>query len=70
MRAWRSILIGWTSSTVIDSEGKKVLIPEVDWSNDDDYLANYNNKALHAIFKGCDTDHIKLISSFETTKEA
>ena len=54
---------------MIDSEGKKVLKPEVDWSNYDDRLTNYNNKALHAIFIGCDADHIKLISSCETTKE-
>ena len=31
---------------------------------------NYNNKALHAIFNECDADHIKLISSCETAKEA
>ena len=53
-----------------DDKGKKVTKPEVDWSNDDDHLANYNNKALHAIFNGCDADHIKLTSSCETTKEA
>ena len=70
VRAWRSISTSWSPPTVIDSEGKKVLKPEVDWSNDDDYLANYNNKALHAIFYGCDADHITLISSCETTKEA
>ena len=42
----------------------------VDWSNDDDRFTNYNNKALHVIFNGCDAEHIKLISSFETAKEA
>ena len=55
---------------MIDSEGKKVLKPEVDQSNDDDRLVNYNNKALHTVFNGCDADHIKLISSCETAKEA
>ena len=70
VRAWRSILAGWTPSMVTDSEGKKILKPEVDWSNDDDCLANYNNKALHAIFNMCDADHIKLISLCETAKEA
>ena len=70
VRACRSILTGWTPSMVTDSEGKKVLKPEIDWSIEDDRLANYNNKALHAIFSECDTDHIKLISSCETTKEA
>ena len=68
MKAWRSILTGRVPPTVTDNEGKKVLKPEVDWSNDDNRLANYNNKALHAIFNRCDADHIKLISSCETTK--
>ena len=36
VRAWRSILTVWTPLIVTDSEGKKVLKPEVDWSNDDD----------------------------------
>ena len=55
---------------VTDSEGKKILKPEIDWSTEDDCLANYNNKALHTIFNGCDSDHIKLISSCETAKVA
>ena len=70
VRACRSILIGWTPPTITDDEGKKVLKPEVESSNDDDHWANYNNKALHAIFNGCDSYHIKLISSCETAKEA
>ena len=70
VRVWISILTGWTPPIVINSEGKKVLNPEVDWSNNDNRLANYNNKALHAIFNGCDANHIKLISSYETAQEA
>ena len=42
----------------------------MDLSNDDDHMANYNKKELHVIFDGCDADHIKLISSWKTTKEA
>ena len=41
MRAWRSILTGWTLPTMTDSEGKKVLEPEVDWSNDDCYIPDF-----------------------------
>ena len=70
IRALRSILIGWKPFILTDSEGMKVIKPEVDWSNDDDCLANYNNMALHVTFNGFDTEHIKLISSCETTKEA
>ena len=70
VRAWKSILSGWTPPMVTDSEGKKVLKPEIDWLTEDDRLENYNKKALHAIYNGCDTDHIKLTSSCETAKEA
>ena len=37
---------------------------------ENDRLAKYNNKALHAIFNGYDAEHIKLISSYELAKEA
>ena len=53
-----------------NSKGKKSIKPEVDWSNDDDRVANYNNKALHAIFNECNIKHIKLISSCKMAKEA
>ena len=69
-RAWRSILIGWTPPMITDGEGKKILKPEIDWSTEDDHFVNYNNKSLHAIFNGCDADHISLISLCETAKEA
>ena len=63
-------MTGWTTTTTTDSEGKKNIKLEVDWSNNNDCFANYNNKALHAIFNRCDAEHIKLISSCETAKEA
>ena len=70
MRASRLILTGWTPPIVTDSKGKTSIKPEIDWSMKDERLANYNNNALHAIFNACDTEHIKLISLCETTKEA
>ena len=70
VRAWRSILTGWHHQLPQIIKEKKSLKPEVDWSKEDERLANYNTKALHAIFNGCDTDHIKLISSYKTAKEA
>ena len=69
VRAQRSILTGWTPPTVTNSEGKKSIKPEVDQSNNDDRLANYNKKALHTLFNGCDVEHTKLISSCEIAKE-
>ena len=70
VRAWRSILTGWSYSTTMDFEGNEVPKVEIDWSNDDDKLANFNNKALNAIFIGVDTKKIKLIFSCESAKEA
>ena len=70
MKAWRSILTWWSYLITIDYEGKKVPKAKIDWSNEDDKLANYNNKALNIIFNEVDAEQIKLISSFESTKEA
>ena len=63
-------MTGWPPPTIKDDEGKTILEAEINWSTDDDRLANYNNKALHTIFNGCDAEHIKLTSSCETDKEA
>ena len=46
------MLIGWKHPTTKDYEGNVVLTPEVKWSTNDDRLANYNSKALNAIFNG------------------
>ena len=50
--AWRSILTGWSRSTIKDSDHNETINAEVDWSNDDDKLVNSNNKALNTIFNG------------------
>ena len=70
MRAWRSILIGWSHPTTKDSKGNEIPKVEIDWSNDDDKLENFNNKALNSIFKGVNVKQIKLISSCESAKKA
>ena len=56
----------WSPPTTKDSDGNEAIKAEIDWSNDDDKLADYNNKALHAIFNGVDAEQIKLISSCES----
>ena len=70
VKAWRSILIGLSPHTTKDFEGNETIKVEIDWSNNDDKLANYNNKALNAILNGLDAKQIKLVSSCESTKEA
>ena len=70
VKAWRSILTGWSSLITKDFEGNETIKAEIDWSNDDDKLANYNNMALNTIFNRNDAEQIKLIFSCESTKEA
>ncbi|PON99959.1 hypothetical protein TorRG33x02_043770, partial [Trema orientale] len=69
-KAWRSVLSGWSPPTIKDDEGKDIIKPELSWSSDDDKLANYNSKALHAILNGVDTTKIKMITNCESAKEA
>ena len=63
-------MTGWTPPIVTNSEGRTSIKLEIDLSYDDNRLANYKNKALHAIFNGYDAEHIKLISSYETANKA
>ena len=44
--------------------------PEVDWTTNEDKLANSNSKALNAIFNAVDANQFKMISTCETAKEA
>ena len=67
-KTWRFVLTGWMHPTTNDSNGKEVLRLEVSWSSEYDRLANYNSKALHAIFNG--DNQIKLFAICKSTKNA
>ncbi|XP_024019486.1 uncharacterized protein LOC112091030 [Morus notabilis] len=69
-KAWRAVLTGWKHPVTKDTEGKENLKPEESWSTDEDRLANYNSRALNAIFNGVDVNHFKMISTCESTKDA
>ena len=69
-KAWRSVLTGWKYCTTKDDESSVVLTPEIKWSANDDKLVNYNSKALNVIFNGVSVDHIKLLITCESAKEA
>ena len=64
------MLTSWKHPTTKDGEGNVTLAPKMKWSADDDSLANYNSKALNAIFNGVSADQIKLITTRESIKEA
>ena len=67
-KAWRAVLSGWTPP--VESDDVTKVKSELDWTDAEDKLSNYNNKALHAIFNGVGECYIKLISSCVTAKDA
>ena len=59
-KVWQAIEIGWTKS-------KEAL---VDWDDAKIKAANFNNRALKALFSAVTNGEFKKISSTEITKEA
>ena len=53
-----------------NDDGNIILKPEETWSTVEDRLANYNSKALNAIFNAVDANQFKLIPTYESTKDA
>ncbi|XP_012847829.1 PREDICTED: uncharacterized protein LOC105967762 [Erythranthe guttata] len=69
-RAWRAIITGWTPPMVKGEDKVEVFKPEADWNDGEILLANYNSRALNAIFSGVDDNQFKLIASCESAKRA
>ena len=70
-RVWRSILTGWTPPVTTNVETRvETVKPEQNWSTEEDRLANYNFKALNVIFATIDVNQFKLISVYESAREA
>ena len=69
-KAWKAILTGWDHPMTRNDKRESVLKPEVEWTANEDKLANNNSKALNAIFNAVDANQFKLISTCETAKEA
>ena len=59
-KVWQVVEIGWTKPT-------KAL---VDWDDAKIKTANFNSKALNALFSAVTNEEFKKISLTETTKEA
>ena len=57
---WQSVEIGWTKSKEAP----------VDWDDAKIKAANFNSKALNALFSAVTDEEFKKISSTETAKEA
>ena len=59
-KVWQAMEIGWTKP-------KKV---QTDWDDDKIKTANFNNRALNALFSAVTNEDFKKISSTESEKEA
>ena len=59
-KVWQAVEIGWTKP-------KKA---PADWDEAKIMAANFNSRALNALFSGVRNEEFKKISSTETTKEA
>ncbi|MBA0858141.1 hypothetical protein Goshw_022097 [Gossypium schwendimanii] len=68
-KASHSILIGW-QTPMIDTEAKRTLIFELEWTTNEECLYNVNSKALYVIFCGIDLQEFKRISKSIIANEA
>ena len=59
-KVWQAVEIGWTKPTEA----------QTDWDDAKIKTANFNNKALNALFSAVTNEEFKKISSIETAKEA
>ena len=59
-KVWQAVEIGWT---------KPIEVP-ADWDDAKIKVANFNNRALNALFNAVTNKGFKKISSTETAKEA
>ena len=59
-KVWQAVEIGWT----------KPKEASADWDNAKIKVANFNNRALNALFSAVTNEEFKKISSTETAKEA
>ena len=59
-KVWQAVKIGWTKPTKAS----------VDWDDAKIKAANFNSRALNALFSAVTNKEFKKISSTETAKEA
>ena len=59
-KVWQAVEISWTKPTEVPA----------DWDDAKIKVANFNSRALNALFSAVTNEEFKKISSTETTKEA
>ncbi|KAM6596627.1 hypothetical protein CsatA_007151 [Cannabis sativa] len=68
-RVWMAIEDGWTCPTMMDNGVTKPK-PTSLWTPDEMERANFNSKAMHALFNAVSTNQLKVIANCEMAKEA
>ncbi|KAK2437932.1 putative mitochondrial protein [Trifolium repens] len=71
-KVWKVVLTGWEQPTYASKEGTStgIVKPEVEWTIEEEAVANQNHKAIYALFNGVDTSVFKLIKNCVSAKEA
>ena len=59
-KVWQTVEVGWTKPTEAPA----------DWDDAKIKVANFNSRALNALFSAVTNEEFKKISSTETTKDA
>ncbi|KAK2395682.1 hypothetical protein QL285_057395 [Trifolium repens] len=71
-KVWKVVLTGWEQPMYASKEGTStgIVKPEVEWTTEEEAIANQNHKAIYALFNGVDTSVFKMIKNCVSAKEA
>ncbi|KAH6793341.1 hypothetical protein C2S52_003818, partial [Perilla frutescens var. hirtella] len=64
-RAWLVVMEAWTPPRMEGPDGNFIFTPEIQWTNDDRIISNFNSRALNAIFV---SEHCECSTSVRQTK--
>ena len=69
-KAWKAVLVRWVPPTTENEDGEKIEKAETEWTLEEDRAANYNSKALNALFNGVDPQEFRCISTCISAHDA
>ncbi|XP_062104431.1 protein NRT1/ PTR FAMILY 5.2-like [Humulus lupulus] len=68
-RVWMAVEDGWKCPTFVEDEVVKLKQMSL-WTTEEMERANFNSKAMHALFNAVSTNQLKVIANCEIAKEA
>ncbi|XP_057802878.1 uncharacterized protein LOC131018175 [Salvia miltiorrhiza] len=69
LKAWHCVEEGWSAPKTTDAHGDVILTPPAQWSRAEFEEANFNEKAMHAIYSFVDMNMFNLIKNNTSAKE-